>query len=55
MTIDNSRRSALVSLGALAVGAAAVAAGRPRAATTDQIIPPGAVRSARPSLRREFS
>lgn len=42
MTIDNSRRSALVGFGALAVGAAAVAAGHSRAATTDRIIPPGA-------------
>lgn len=42
MTIDNSRRSALLGLGALAVGAAAVATGRSRAATTDEIIPPGA-------------
>ena len=42
MTIDNSRRSALLGFGALAVGAAAIAAGRSRAATTDMIIPPGA-------------
>ena len=42
MTIDNSRRSVLLGLGALAVGAAAVATGRSRAATTDEIIPPGA-------------
>ena len=40
MTIDNSRRSALVGFGALAVGAAALAAGPSRAATTERIIPP---------------
>ena len=40
MTIDSSRRTALVSFGALAVGAAAVAAGPSRAATTERIIPP---------------
>jgi intracellular sulfur oxidation DsrE/DsrF family protein len=42
MTIDNSRRSALVGFGALAVGAAALAAGPSRAAATERIIPPGA-------------
>jgi intracellular sulfur oxidation DsrE/DsrF family protein len=42
MTIDSSRRSALVGFGALAVGAAALAAGPSRAATTERIIPPGA-------------
>ena len=42
MTIDSSRRTALVGFGALAVGAAAVAAGRSRAATTERIIPPDA-------------
>lgn len=42
MTIDSSRRTALVSLGALAAGTAALAAGPTRAATTAQIIPPGA-------------
>src|SRR6201993_2606401 len=42
MTIDNSRRSALVGFGALAVGPAALAAGPSRAATTERIIPPGA-------------
>ena len=42
MTIDNSRRNALVGLGALAAGAAALAAGPSRAATTERIIPPGA-------------
>jgi intracellular sulfur oxidation DsrE/DsrF family protein len=42
MTIDNSRRIALVGFGALAVGAAALAADPSRAATTEQIIPPGA-------------
>ena len=42
MTIDSSRRTALVSFGALAVGAAAVAAGPSRAATTERIIPPDA-------------
>src|SRR4051794_31059234 len=42
MTLDSSRRTALVSLGALAVGTAALAAGSSQAATTAQIIPPGA-------------
>lgn len=42
MTIDSSRRTALVSLGALAAGTAALAAGPTRAATTAQIIPPRA-------------
>jgi intracellular sulfur oxidation DsrE/DsrF family protein len=42
MTIDNSRRAALAGFGALAVGAAALAAGPSRAATTERIIPPGA-------------
>jgi intracellular sulfur oxidation DsrE/DsrF family protein len=42
MTIDNSRRTALVGFGALAVGAAALAAGPSHAATTARIIPPGA-------------
>ena len=36
MTIDYSRRSAPLGSGALAVGAAAFAAGRPHAATTDE-------------------
>ena len=40
MTIDNSRRAALVSFGALAVGAAAVAAGPSSAAMTERFIPP---------------
>jgi intracellular sulfur oxidation DsrE/DsrF family protein len=42
MTIDNSRRAALLGFGSLAVGVAAVAASPTRAATTDRIIPPGA-------------
>ena len=42
MTIDNSRRTALVGFGALAVGTVALAAGPSRAATTEPIIPPGA-------------
>jgi hypothetical protein len=42
MTLDNSRRSALVSLGALAAGTAALAAGPSHAATLPQIIPSGA-------------
>lgn len=42
MTIDRSRRTALVGFGALAVGTAALAAHPSRAATTEQIIPPGA-------------
>ena len=39
MTINSSRRTALVGFGALAVGAAAVAAGPSRADTTERIIP----------------
>jgi hypothetical protein len=61
MTIDNSRRAALVGFGALAVGAAALAAGPSRAATTERIIPPGArelselmERLGRASRRRDF-
>lgn len=42
MTIDNSRRTALVSFGALALGSAAFAAGPSRAATTERLIPPSA-------------
>lgn len=42
MTIDNSRRNALVGFGSLAIGAAALATGPSRAATTERIIPPGA-------------
>ena len=42
MTIDDTRRSALVGLGALAVGAAGLAAAPSRAATAGRIIPPGA-------------
>src|SRR5246127_909826 len=42
MTIDNSRRAALVGFGSLAVGAAALAAGPSHAETTEPIIPPGA-------------
>jgi hypothetical protein len=42
MTIDKSRRTALVSLGALAAGTAELAAGASHAATTERIIPPGA-------------
>ena len=42
MSLDSSRRSALVSLGAFAAGTAALAARPSRAATTAQIIPPGA-------------
>jgi hypothetical protein len=42
MTIENSRRTALVGFGALAVGAVALAAGPSRAATAERIIPPGA-------------
>ena len=42
MTIDKSRRAALAGFGALAVGAAAVAAGPSHAATAERIIPPGA-------------
>jgi intracellular sulfur oxidation DsrE/DsrF family protein len=42
MTVDNSRRTALLGFGSLAVGAAALASGPARAATTQRIIPPGA-------------
>jgi len=42
MTIDNSRRAALVGFGALAVGTAALAASPSRAVTTERIISPGA-------------
>jgi intracellular sulfur oxidation DsrE/DsrF family protein len=42
MTIDNSRRTALVGFGALAVGAAALATSPSRAAETGAVIPPGA-------------
>jgi hypothetical protein len=42
LTGDNSRRSALIDFGVLAVGAPAIAASPSRAATTDRIIPPGA-------------
>ena len=42
MTIDRSRRAALVGFGSLAVGAAALAADPSRADTTEPIIPPGA-------------
>jgi hypothetical protein len=42
MTLDSSRRSALVRLGALAAGTAALAAGPSHATTTAQIIPRGA-------------
>src|SRR5246500_348710 len=42
MTMDSSRRTALLGLGSLAVGAAALAAGPSRAATTQHILPSGA-------------
>jgi hypothetical protein len=42
MTIDSSRRTALLGFGTLAVGAAAFAAGPSRAEATQQIVPPGA-------------
>src|SRR6201998_105953 len=42
MTIDNSRRAALVGFGALAIGTAALSTAPPPPATTEQIIPPGA-------------
>jgi intracellular sulfur oxidation DsrE/DsrF family protein len=61
MTIDNSRRTALVGFGVLAVGAAAVAASPSRAATIERIIPPGASglselmdRLRRAARRRDF-
>jgi hypothetical protein len=61
MTIDNSRRTALVGFGALAVGAAAVAASPSRATTTERIIPSGARRLSelmdrlrRTARRRDF-
>ena len=40
MTTDSSRRTALISFGAMATGAAAVAAGPSRAAMTERFIPP---------------
>jgi hypothetical protein len=61
MTIDTSRRTALVGFGALAMGSAALAAGPSRAATNERIIPPGArelselmERLRRASRRRDF-
>jgi hypothetical protein len=42
MTIDRSRRTALLGLGTLAIGTAALAAGPSRAQETQQIVPPGA-------------
>jgi intracellular sulfur oxidation DsrE/DsrF family protein len=42
MTIDTSRRTALVGFATLAVGSATLAATPSRAATTERIIPPGA-------------
>jgi intracellular sulfur oxidation DsrE/DsrF family protein len=61
MTVDNSRRAALLGFGSLAVGAAALAAGPTRAATTERIIPPGALELAelmtrlrRAPRRRDF-
>jgi intracellular sulfur oxidation DsrE/DsrF family protein len=51
MTVDNSRRAALLGFGSLAVGAAALAAGPTRAATTERIIPPGALELAELTTR----
>ena len=42
MTMDSSRRTALLGFGSLAVGVAALAAGPSCAATTQHILPPGA-------------
>jgi intracellular sulfur oxidation DsrE/DsrF family protein len=42
MMIDNSRRSALFGFGSLIVGASVFAAGRSRAVTNEQVIPPRA-------------
>jgi hypothetical protein len=42
MTVDNSRRTALLGFGSLAAGIAALAAGPARAATTERIVPQGA-------------
>jgi len=42
MTIDNSRRAALIGFGTIAIGTAALAASPSRAATTERIIPAGA-------------
>ena len=42
MRVDDIRRSALVALGGLTLGAAGLAANSPRAAATETIIPPGA-------------
>jgi hypothetical protein len=61
MTVDNSRRTALLSFGSLAVGVAALAAGPARAATTERIVPQGArelgelmTRLRRAPRRRDF-
>ena len=61
MTIDSSRRTALVGFGSLAVGAVALAAAPSRADTTEPIIPPGArelseltARLRRSPRRRDF-
>jgi hypothetical protein len=61
MTVDDVRRTALLGLGSLALGAAALAAGPARAATTEPIIPPGAgdlaglmARLRRAPRRRDF-
>jgi intracellular sulfur oxidation DsrE/DsrF family protein len=61
MTMDDSRRTALLGFGSLALGAAALATRPAHAATDQQIIPPGAralaeltARLQRASRRRDF-
>jgi len=61
MTMDDSRRTALLGFGSLALGAAALATRPAHAATDEQIIPPGAralaeltARLQRASRRRDF-
>jgi hypothetical protein len=61
MTMDNSRRTALLGFGSFALGAAALATRPAHAATDEQIIPPGAralavltARLQRATRRRDF-
>jgi hypothetical protein len=61
MTVDHARRTALLNLGTLALGAATLTASPARAATTERITPPGAraltelmARLRRAPRRRDF-
>jgi hypothetical protein len=61
MIIDDTRRTALLGFGSLALGAAALAVGQARAATGEDVIPPGAgdlaelvARLRRAPRRRDF-